>query len=100
MNIHIHAHEFSASEQLAEFIRHKAEKLNHWFDHIIDVEVYLSLDNKSSHVRDKVAKVKVNIPGHQLVAGETRLHFEDAVEVAMDMVKKQLVRHKEKMRPQ
>ena len=100
MNVQIHAHEFSASEQLAEFIHQKAAELSQWFDHIIDVEVYLSLENKSGHIRDKVAKVKVNIPGNQLAAAETRLHFEEAIDQAMDNMRKQLVRQKEKMRGQ
>ncbi|MCC7223260.1 MAG: ribosome-associated translation inhibitor RaiA [Chitinophagales bacterium] len=100
MNVLIHAHEFSASEQLSDFIHQKAAKLQQWFDHIVDVEIYLSLDHKSGQVRDKIAKIKVNVPGHQAIAGETRLHFEDAIEAAMDMIKKQLVRHKEKMRGQ
>lgn len=97
MNVQIHAKEFTASEQLTDFIRQKVEKLRQYFDHIIDVEVFLSLESKNSQVKDKVAKVKVNIPGHQLVAGESSKVFEEAIDLSIDSLKKQLTRHKEKM---
>lgn len=100
MNIQIHAHEFSASEQLVDFIRRKLTKLEQYYDHIIDAEVFLSLENKSSTVKDKASKIRLSIPGHQLIGSSASKSFEDAIDNAIDAIKTQLTRHKEKQKGQ
>lgn len=100
MRIHIQAIQFTASEQLVEFIEKKVAKLEHFYDRIIDVEVYLTLDNKSSHIKDKIVRIKVNLPRVQLVASERSKQFETATDLAIDSVIRQLKRYKEKLRGQ
>ncbi|MGB1241105.1 MAG: ribosome hibernation-promoting factor, HPF/YfiA family [Chitinophagales bacterium] len=100
MRIHIQAIQFTASDQLIEFIEKKTAKLEHFYDRIIDVEVYLTLDNKSSHIKDKVVRIKLNLPQVQLVASESNKTFEPAVDSAIDSITRQLKRYKEKLRGQ
>ena len=94
MRIHIQAIQFTASEQLIDFIEKKISKLEHFYDRIIDVEVYLTLDNKSSHIKDKVVRIKVNLPRVQLVASERSKLFETATDLSVDSIKRQLKRYK------
>ncbi|MEZ4886604.1 MAG: ribosome-associated translation inhibitor RaiA [Chitinophagales bacterium] len=100
MRIHIQAIQFTASEQLIEFIEKKTAKLEHFYDQIIDVEVYLTLDNKSSQIKDKVVRIKVNLPRMQLVASERSKLFETAADLSIESVTRQLKRYKEKLRGQ
>ena len=100
MRVHIQAVDFTASEKLIQFTEEKLAKLEQYFDRISDAEVFLRLDSKSSHIKDKVARVKINIPGKQLVAAESSKVFEQAVDLAVDSLRRQLKKIKEKMRGQ
>lgn len=97
MRIHIQAIQFTAAEPLTNYIDHKLSKLEHYFDRIIDAEVYLSLDSKSSAIKDKVLKVKLNLPGTQLIASDTAKTFEEALDIVAENLKRQITRHKEKV---
>ncbi len=98
MTITIHSIHFDADNKLESFIRKKLEKIEQLHDRIIGTEVYLKLDKNSSPVRDKVAEIKVKIPGTVLFSEEHSQAFEASVEVAADHIVKQLKKHKEKMR--
>lgn len=98
MNIHIQSVQFSADSKLTSFIEKKMSKLQHFYDKIINVEVFLSLDNKGSQVKDKVTKVKVNVPGNQLIVTESSKVFEEGIDLAIDNLVRQLLRYKEKSR--
>ena len=98
MRIQIQSHQFTASQHLLEFIQKKVAKLEQFFDRIIGVEVFLSLDNKASHVKDKIVKIKLDLPGSQIIATESSKLFEESVDLSVDSVRRQLKRHKEKIR--
>ncbi|MCB0704499.1 MAG: ribosome-associated translation inhibitor RaiA [Saprospiraceae bacterium] len=97
MKVHVETVQFKADQKLLEFIDRKIAKLDTFFDRIIEVEVILKLEN-SGQVRDKVVEVKVHVPGDILFVSETDKAFEAAVELAVDSLKRQLKRHKEKIR--
>ena len=82
-----------------EFIERKIGKLNTYYDKIIDSEVFLSLDSKGSPIKDKVVKVKINVPQSQFVAHATAKTFEEAVDEVADNLKRQLTRHKDRQHP-
>lgn len=98
MNLQVHAVQFSADQKLIELIEKKSEKLTQFFDKIMGVDVYLKLDNKSSQVKEKVVSVKVTIPGNQLFAEESSKMFEEAVDLSIDSIRRQLKKHKQKQR--
>lgn len=97
MKVHIEAVQFKADEKLIEHIEQKMEKLDQFFDRIIDAKVILRLEN-AGQVRDKVVEGILNLPGHTLVVKETNKTFEAAVDKSADVLKRQLIKYKEKMR--
>ncbi len=97
MKIVTHAVHFDADQKLLDFIERKLAKLEQFFDRIIGVDVFLKLEN-SSKVKDKVAEIKLNVPGATIIVKEMALTFEAAVDVALDSLKRQLIKHKEKER--
>jgi putative sigma-54 modulation protein len=95
MNVVTHAVHFDADQKLIEFIEKKLSKLPVFFDRIIGVDVFLKLEN-SGQVKDKIAEVKLSVPGATLVVKEIALTFEAAIDKALDTLKRQLIKHKEK----
>ena len=98
MNVKVQAIEFTADQKLIDFVEERVAKLEKYFDRITNVNVYLKLDGKSSTIKDKVVEVKVNVPGSQLFAKEESKKFEEAMDMTVDSLKRQLKRHKEKQR--
>ena len=69
---------FSADKNLLEFIDKKTSKLHQFYDKIIDVDIKLRLEN-SGQIRDKIAEVKVHLPGTILFVKEHDKTFETAI---------------------
>lgn len=95
MNIQTTAVHFTADQKLLAYIQLKADKLEHFFDRIIDASVFLKLEN-SGQVKDKVVELRLNVPGETLLASETSKSFEAAVDLAVDNMKRQLKRYKQR----
>lgn len=97
MEIKINAVGFSASSQLEEFIQKKIGKLEKYHDGIVNVEVSLKLE-KDDNLENKVVEVIARIKGQDIFASKKAKKFEDAVDDLYDVVKRQLVKAKEKER--
>lgn len=96
MKIHLTAIHFDADQKLIDYIEKKASKLDQFFDRITDTQVFLKLEN-SGQVRDKIVEIKLMVPGDTLIATEVSKSFEGAVDAAVDNMKRQLSKHKEKL---
>ncbi|MCB0507972.1 MAG: ribosome-associated translation inhibitor RaiA [Chitinophagales bacterium] len=96
MKIQIQSVHFDADQSLKSFINKKLAKLETFYDRIIDSDVVLSLEQLNTQVRDKVVVIKTNIPGSTLIAKEKSKKFEEAVDLAVDSLKKQLSKIKSK----
>src|SRR5210317_1139846 len=95
MNVKIHSIKFNADVKLLDFIQKKMDKLDTFFDRIIDGEVFLRLNNEG--INNKTVVIKVNLPGEQLVAETVSRSFEAAIEEATSVLKRKLRKHKEKL---
>ena len=97
MEIKINAVGFSASSQLEDFIQKKISKLDKYHDGIIGSEVTLKLE-KDDNLENKVVEVLLNVKGQEVFAKKNAKKFEEAVDELYDVVKRQLVKIKEKER--
>ena len=93
MKIHTQAIHFSADQKLINFTEKKITKLSQFFDKIIAVDVILKLEN-SGQIKDKIAEIKLKIPGTVLFVKESNKTFEESVDNAINSLKKQLVKYK------
>lgn len=98
MKVYTEAVQFKADQKLLDFIEKKLSKMDVFFDRIINARVVLKLEN-SGQVRDKVVEVRLNVPGETLLAASVSKTFEASVDEALDSLKRQIKRYKEKMRP-
>jgi putative sigma-54 modulation protein len=92
----MHSIRFDADQKLIDFIQKKADKLDRFFDRIIDGEVFLRLD-KDNNMENKIVEIKLNIPKSQLFARERSKSFEAASDLAIEALKKQIIKHKDKI---
>ena len=97
MEIKINAVGFSASSQLEDFIQKKISKLDKYHDGIIGSEVTLKLE-KDDNLENKVVEVLLNVKGQEVFAKKNAKKFEEAVDELYDVVKRQMVKIKEKER--
>lgn len=97
MKVHTQSVHFSADAKLITFAEKKLNKLDQFFDHIVSANVTLKLEN-SGQIKDKVAEIRINIPGALLYAKETNKTFEASIDKAISSLKRQVVKHKERSR--
>jgi putative sigma-54 modulation protein len=96
MKLQMNAQQFSADQKLLSFIQKKADKLDLFFDKIIDGEVFLRLENDESQ-ENKIIEIKLNVPGSTLFVKEKSKTFEAAADGAVEALRRQLKKHKEKL---
>ena len=97
MKVTISSLHFKSDVKLENFIREKVTKVSGLFDGVISSEVTLKLD-QSSNNENKIAEIRINIPGNDLFAKKQAKSFEEAIDSAADALKKQIKRHKEKVK--
>ncbi len=88
---------FNADKKLMQYVDEKVNSLVKFHDKIVDAEVFLKVLNTSDK-ENKITEVKINIPGHELIVKRETRTFEEGVNMAVDNLKRQLKRHKEKLR--
>jgi putative sigma-54 modulation protein len=97
MNIKVHSLRFDADVKLVDFVESKVGKLDQYYDNIIGAEVTLRID-KAEDADNKVADIKVFIPGNELFSKRQAKSFEEATDLAIEALRRQLKKTKEKQR--
>jgi len=97
MDINIHSIRFDADVKLLNFIKGKLEKLGLFHGEIISAEVFLRLDH-SEDAENKVTEIKLKIPGSELFAKRQTRFFEESTDLAVEALKKQLKKHKSRVK--
>lgn len=88
---------FNADKKLMSYTEEKISSLVRYHDKIVDAEVFLKVQNTSDK-ENKITEVKINIPGHELIVKRETRTFEEGINSAVDNLKRQLKKHKEKLR--
>lgn len=93
MDVRIQAIHFDATEKLIAFINKKAERLARHNTAISTIDVKLSVV-KPETAMNKEAVVKVTVPQDELVASKTADSFEEAIDLCLEALERQLEKHK------
>ncbi len=96
MKVTINPVHFKADSKLEEFITQKIEKVCAKFNEIINAEVSLKLDNTDTP-ENKIADIRLSLKGDDLFASKQSKTFEEAIDTAVDALKKQLEKYKGKI---
>lgn len=95
MNVQIQSVKFDADKRLVDFINAKMAKLDRVAERATGAEVILKLD-KDFEKGNKIATITLHMPGEELVACHQAKAFEEAVDEAIDALKRQLDKFKAK----
>jgi len=95
MKLRIQSINFDATTALETYVNKKTLKLDKVFDEILNVEVYLKVV-KPETATNKEAEIKVSIPNVEFFASKTCDSFEEAVDLTIDALEKQIRKYKEK----
>lgn len=91
----MHSIHFDADSKLLDFIQKKMDKLETFYDRIIDGEVFLRLEN-GEKFNNKIVELKLNIPGQTLFSKEQATSFEAATDAGVEALRRQVKKYKEK----
>ncbi len=94
MEIKVQSIHFDADKKLIEFVEEKVSKLSQFYDKIIGGDVFLKLE--SDDKENKVAEIKIKIPGKDLFAKKQCKSFEEATDEAVEALRRQINKHKSK----
>ena len=97
MDINVYSVKFDADVKLVDFIKSKVGKLFQFNDDIIAAEVFLRLDN-TQDMENKIAEIILDVPGTKLFSKKQSKTFEEATDLAVDAMKTQVKKKKEKLR--
>ncbi len=98
MEVIINSVHFDADQRLLDFINKKVNKLDTFFDGIINAEVTLRV-LKPETPKNKISEVKISLPVNgYLFAKKEADSFEEATDMALDAMRKQLGKYKEKIK--
>jgi ribosomal subunit interface protein len=98
MNIKINDVHFNADQKLVAFVNKKVSKLDTYFDNIINAEVILKIV-KPETSKNKEVEIKLSIPTKDyLFAKKQADTFEEATDMAVEAIRKQLKKFKEKLK--
>lgn len=92
MDIKIKTLKFDAGEKLTAFVEKKVARLEKFFEGASDA-AEVTLENLKE---GKKAKIKIHIPGEELLIERTADTFENAITGCVDAMKEKLTRAKEK----
>lgn len=95
MKVKIQTVHFDADSRLEDFIHERVDKLINRYKTVIRADVVLRLE-KSESQENKVAEIKLEIPGNNLFVKKQSKSFEDAADTAVDVLHRQLEKIKDK----
>lgn len=95
MNIYqLSGRNIEITDAIRAYLEHKMEKLDRYFDRIVDAKVVLSLA-ESPHVERRArTEIQVNVPGGVIRAEESDPDLYTAIDRAVDLMERQLKRFK------
>jgi putative sigma-54 modulation protein len=96
MKINTQSVHFDADKKLLTFVDEKVNKLSTYYENIVAADVILRLD-KSNTNSNKIAEIKLHVKGVDLFAKKQCESFEEAVDSAVDAIKIQIKKYKEKV---
>ncbi len=96
MKLKMHSIHFDADQKLLDFVQKKVDKLETFYDRMIDGEVFMKLNNNDG-TENKTVEIKLNVPANQLFAKADAKSFEEAADVATEALRRQIRKFKDKV---
>jgi len=97
MKVNVHAVNFTVDKKLVDFIQERMDKLEKYYDKIVSSDVFLKVE-KTSEKENKIAEIKIHVPGDEFLVKKQCKSFEEAVDQCGEAAERLLMKRKEKIR--
>lgn len=91
MNLHMTGHHLEITPSIRDYVSSKMTRINRHFDHVIDVNMILSVEK----LRQKI-EANVHLSGKDIFAESENDDMYAAIDLLIDKLDRQIVKHKEK----
>ncbi|MGB0427950.1 MAG: ribosome hibernation-promoting factor, HPF/YfiA family [Flavobacteriales bacterium] len=96
MKVTIQSDGFTVDQKLVNFIESKLNKLETFYDAILESTVYLRVE-PSRDKENKLTEVKLHISGHEFIVKKQTKTFEESTDQCAEALRRILIKHKEKV---
>ncbi len=97
MKVNTQSVNFAADKKLIDFIQKRMDKLELFYDKVIQADVYLKVENTSDK-ENKIFEARVEVPGDTFVVKKQCRSFEEGADTAAASLERQLKKRKQKLR--
>ncbi|MCG2459649.1 ribosome-associated translation inhibitor RaiA [Flavobacteriaceae bacterium F89] len=97
MKVNAQSVNFNADVKLIDFVQNRLNKLDRFYDKVVQSDVYLKVV-KTSSKENKIVEITVRVPKDTYVVKKQCKSFEEAVDTACSSLERKLVKRKEKLR--
>jgi putative sigma-54 modulation protein len=94
MNLIIHGHHVEVTPALRGYVEGKMERIRRHFDHLIEADVVLAVEDR---LRQR-AEITLRVRGNSIHAEATEEDMYAAIDGLMDKLDRQVLRHKDRVR--
>jgi len=91
MNLQLSGHHFEITPALREYVLHKLDRIKRHFDHLIDVNVILSVEKSQHRI-----EANVHVSGKDIFVESRAPDMYAAIDDLADRLDRQIIKYKEK----
>ncbi len=99
MKVNAQSVNFNATGDLLNFVQKRLDKMEQFYDRVVNADVYLKVENTSSKI-NKIVEIKLRVPKDTFLVKKRCKTFEEAIDTACSSLERKLVKKKQKPRPQ
>ncbi|MEO0318629.1 MAG: ribosome-associated translation inhibitor RaiA [Pseudomonadota bacterium] len=97
MNLKISGHHVELTPALREYVQNKLERIKRHFDNVIDITVTLAVDANTEKDKRQRAEINLHMRGKDLHVESEAQDMYAAIDLLMDKLDRQVLRHKDKI---
>src|SRR5512143_130802 len=92
MNLQLTGHHLDITPAIRTYVTSKLERITRHFDHVIDVNVIMSVDKLQQRI-----EANIHVPGSDIFCESIHEDMYAAIDVLVDKLDRKIIKHKEKM---
>ena len=94
MNLHLTGHHVEITPAIREYVTSKLARIDRHFDHVIDVNVIMTVEKL-----DQKIEANVHVAGKEIHVHANHADMYAAIDGLMDKLDRQVLKHKERFQP-
>jgi len=91
MNLHLTGHKLPITPAIREYVSSKLQRITHHFDHVIDVNVIMSVEKLQQKI-----EATVHVRGKDIFCESSAADMYAAIDGLIDKLDRTIIKHKEK----